>query len=59
MQYQANPEPIEEMDNDEEPEPHYHDYDTKVETYVTTVREAIHTPLSVNDQQVIKLQTNP
>ena len=66
MQYQAeqaDPEPTEELseelDNEEEPEPHYHDYDTKVETYVTTVREAIHTPLSVNDQQVIKLQTNP
>ena len=54
----APKEASEELDNEEEPEPHYPDYDTKVETYDTTVREAVHKTLSLNDQQVIKLQTN-
>ena len=49
MQYQAeqaDPEPTkevsEDLDNEGEPEPHYHDYNTKAETHDTTVRESFH-----------------
>ena len=65
MQYQAEQADIEpteevseELDDEEESELHYHDKDTSVETYETTVRESVYKPPSLNDQKVIKLASN-